>query len=297
LTVATTRRASLAGALGALLGCRDEPPASPSAAARETLDVRYLPGSESPKHRLDVFAPATPGAAFVHFVHGGYWVSGDKGGGGHGAGLYASIGRALSARGIGCVLQSYRLASEVGIDGMVEDVLAALAWTTAHAVEHGGDAARIFVMGHSAGGHLAALAASDPSLRRPDVRLAGCIALSAIWDVEDMAATQGEGFNADVTYRVFGRDAAVWRARSPLTHLGAATPPMLVAVGERDFGYLVPQARRAYDKLRAAGAPAELLVVPDHSHMDLVLGFGSGDDDMALPVASFVISPAPRSPR
>jgi acetyl esterase/lipase len=284
----------LVGALAIIAACsegmNEKTPTTPG--AREALDLLYRPGSSHDKHRLDVFMPPVPRAPVVHFVHGGYWVSGDRKGGGHGAGLYASIGRALVSRGIGCVIQSYRLAPEVGIDGILDDVMAALSWTERHIAEHGGDPSRIFMMGHSAGGHIAALIAADDSLhemrgmRREDVR--GCIALSAIWDVEDMADTQGTAFGESVTLPVFGEDRARWRARSPMQHLDAETTPMLIAVGERDFPYMIPQAEHAHDKLAAAGHDASHAVIPGNSHMDMVLRFGDERDNMTDRVAAFV---------
>ncbi len=265
----------------------DAPTASESSTLRpSTRDVAYLPGSTHDKHRLDIYAPAVGPAPFVHFVHGGYWISGDKNGGGHGAGLYASLGRALAARGIGCVVQSYRLAPEVGIQEMVSDVASAVAWSTANLAQFGGDPKRVFMMGHSAGGHLVALLAADPARRPAGVR--GTIAISAIWDVGDMAANNSAEFNSKVTYPVFGRNDH--EAVSPMHFLSAQTPPLLIAHGERDFRYLIPQAKRAHDRLHAKGHRARLVEVAGNDHMAMVRNFGSERDNMTPLVASFVSS-------
>lgn len=251
-------------------------------------DVVYVAGSAHPKHRLDLYPPIREPAPFVHFVHGGYWVSGDKDGGGHGAGLYASIGHALAARGVGCVIQSYRLAPEVALDGMVSDVRAALAWSASHIARHGGDASRLFLMGHSAGGHLTALLAADPARRPAGVR--GYIPLSAIWDVADMHAKHDAGFNAGVTYPVFGRDRETYAAQSPMRYLGADTPPILIAIGSDDFPYMIPQAEQAHAALAAAGNDAAALVhLNGNDHMDMVQRFGAADDNMTELVSRFVL--------
>src|SRR4051794_10969272 len=70
-------------------------------------DVVYVDKSKNPKHRLDVYAPKDAhGAPVVHFVHGGYWVEGDKSFYAFATGLYGSIGQALARRGIVTIVQS-----------------------------------------------------------------------------------------------------------------------------------------------------------------------------------------------
>ncbi len=256
-------------------------------------DILYRPGSDHPKHHLDVVMPAgASGVPVVHFIHGGYWVGGDRRYQYLLTGLYHSIGIALAKRGIGTVIQSYRSARDVGIDGLVDDVLAALRWTEEHVAELGGDPARLFVMGHSAGGHVAALIASDDSLHHargmsPD-QVRGTIALSAVWDIADMHATHSDRFNREHTFPVFGRDPTVYPRHSPAHHLGPATRPLLILVGERDYPYLIPQARAAADKLRAAGNPAASDVIAGNDHAAMVLRFGAKDDNLTDRVVAFI---------
>jgi len=224
-----------------------------------TRDVVYRPGSTNPKHRLDVYAPKNAnGAPVVHFAHGGYWIAGDKDYYHALTGLYGTIGQALAARGIVTVVQSYRLVPEATIDDLLDDVMTALRWTEEHAGEHGGDAAKVFMMGHSAGGHVVALIGSDDEqyARRAmnPALVRGYIPLSGIWDIADMASTEGAAFNEKVTYPVFGRDPARWAAYSPQTKLSATSRPFLIAIGDRDYPYLIPQAERARQAHR--GRPA-----------------------------------------
>lgn len=260
-----------------------------------TRDVVYVAGSGHPKHRLDVVAPkGAHGAPVVHFVHGGSWTKEDKDYYALVTGLYDSVGVALAQRGIVTVIQSYRLAPEVGIDGILDDVMAALRWTGTHAAEHGGDPQRIFLMGHSAGGHIVALVGADASLhtkRGMDPRsVRGTIPISAVWDVPAMADEHGESFNAKVTHAVFGADRAGWSARSPITLLHRGMSPFFVIVGERDYGYMIPQAHRARDRLVELGETPRFLVAPGNDHRGMVLAFGAARDNMTDPVAEFVNS-------
>lgn len=258
-----------------------------------TRDVVYVPGSSNPKHRLDVYAPAgAKQRPVVHFVHGGYWIEGDKDFHAALTGLYGSIGVALAKRGIVTVVQSYRLSPEASIAGIVDDVMAGLRWTEQHAGEHGGDPARLFMMGHSAGGHLVALAGSDESLHRSrgmDPRaVRGYIPLSAVWDIGGMADAHDAAWNAQVTIPVFGADRARWAERSPLDRLHAGMQPFFVVVGEHDYPFLLPQADRARDRLRDLGVTVEHAVVPGNDHAAMVLRFGARGDNVSDRVAAFI---------
>lgn len=263
------------------------------AAVVVTRNVVCRPCSTNPKHRLDIHAPAdAKGAPVVHFVHGGYWIAGDKDYYRALTGLYGSIGQALAARGIVTVVQSYRLVPDGTIDDLLDDVVTALRWTEDHAAEHGGDPARLFLMGHSAGGHVAALLGSDDTQlakrgMNPD-HLRGAIPLSAIWDIADMQKTQDAAFNEKVTYRVFGRDPARWTAYSPQTHLDRASRPFLIAIGDRDYPYLVPQAERARAALTAAGHPPRWLLAKGNEHDGMVLRFGAKDDNLTAAIVEYV---------
>lgn len=289
--------ALLLGALGAVVAVKrdhtrlrlDYPPGEVIVGR----DIVYVPGSAHQKHRLDVYAPkGANGAPVIHFVHGGYWVEGDKDFHAAISALYGSVGTALAKRGVVTVVQSYRLSPEVAIDAILDDVMAALRWTQQHAREHGGDPARLFMMGHSAGGHLVALTGSDDALHRSrgmDPRaVRGYIPLSAVWDVAGMHDAHDASWNARVTFPVFGQDRARWAERSPLSRLHAGAQPFLVVVGERDYPYMIPQAERARDRLKELGVAAEYRVIPGNDHAAMVLQFGAKGDNVSDVVADFV---------
>src|SRR5262249_60177131 len=91
---------------------------------------------------------------------GGAWPAGA-------AKRYPPVGRLLAKNGIGAVIISYRLTPQVKHPGHIEDVARAFAWTHANIGKHGGRADQIFVAGHSAGGHLAALLATNERYLKP----------------------------------------------------------------------------------------------------------------------------------
>jgi acetyl esterase/lipase len=134
-------------------------PALP-AAATGPRDVAYGP---DPRHRLDLYLPK--GGAGAHrrktlvFIHGGGWQRGDKD-------RYRFLGRAYAKAGYVAVLINYRLYPQARFPAFVEDAARAIGWVRANVRRYGGDPGRIYLMGHSAGAHIAALLALDPHYLR-----------------------------------------------------------------------------------------------------------------------------------
>src|SRR5262245_6293776 len=160
----------------ALAGCRvtDLPlwgpartPAADSAVVETLRGVAYYQGTDADdvRHRLDLFLPkGARDFPVVVLVHGGAWSMGDN----RCCGLYSSVGEFLASQGIGAVLPNYRLAPGVQHPGQIKDVARAFAWTRNHIAEYGGCPNKLFLAGHSAGGHLAALLATDERYLRSE---------------------------------------------------------------------------------------------------------------------------------
>ncbi|MDP6345562.1 MAG: alpha/beta hydrolase [Alphaproteobacteria bacterium] len=151
-----------------------------SAAARQNLpaqlDLAYGPGDDE---GLDVF-PAGPGAPVQVFFHGGYWqmLSKDD---------FSYVARAFQPRGIATAVVEYSLIPTVDMDELVRQCRAAVAWTWRNAQSFGGDRERLFISGHSAGGHLVAmLMATDwPAFDGlPVDTIKGGCGLSGLYDLE-----------------------------------------------------------------------------------------------------------------
>ena len=237
------------------------------------LVYETLPGFR-PLH-LDLYQPASKqgGAAhpFVVYVHGGGWTSGHT----RQSGAFSNwpdVLASVAARGYVVVSVEYRLSGEARFPAAFDDVKAAIQWLKKNAAQYGIDPARGIVWGASAGGQLAALTALTCDC------VQGAIAWYGIFDFQTLAAQRDPGStafpdsdtSADARYlgcRVSACAPEVVAAASAVTHIQRSSPPMLLIHGVEDKTVPVKQSQEMYDRLRAAGASAELFLVPgvDHS--------------------------------
>lgn len=108
---------------------------------------------------LDIYAPAQAQdkkSPIIVFFYGGKWQSGSRT-------EYAFVGQSLTQKGFIVVIPDYRHYPDVKFPSFVDDAAKAVAWAHDHVAAYGGDTTRIAVAGHSAGAHIAALVAADPS--------------------------------------------------------------------------------------------------------------------------------------
>lgn len=146
-------------------------------------DIAYGTG---PMETLDVFPSSQPGAPVVVFIHGGYWRSLDKSDHSFIAPAFKNLG--------GCVfIPNYALCPAVTIPQITLQMVQALAWIHRNAKKYGGDPRRIYVVGHSAGGHLAAMLLDclwpqvGPDL--PADLVKGALSISGLYDLEPLMHT------------------------------------------------------------------------------------------------------------
>lgn len=242
--------------------------------SRRTKDVAYVdagaPDFDAKRHLLDVYAPrqkSAPARPVVVFIHGGAWDSGSKN-------LYSFIGRRLAKQGLVAVVVSYRLAPAVQVPAMADDCARALRWVTQHIAEHGGDPSRIFVMGHSAGGGLAALLATDNRLFA-QLGLATNPIKGVILDdpggLDMFDYLQKMEYPGDETYLIpFGKEPAVWREVSAMYHVRADSPPVLLYAGERTYPSIASSTRKFQKRLQELGLKHEFKILPGKKHVAMV---------------------------
>jgi arylformamidase len=218
------------------------------------LGVKYGP---TRAEYCDVFA-AGDGAPIHVFVHGGYWRR-------FSARDHDFVARPLVAAGITTVVMNYALCPSVTLDEIVRQTRASIAWAFAHAAEFGADPARLTISGHSAGGHLVAMAAATDWAEDYDLPsdiVKGIVAISGVFDL---------GF---VPYSYLQpKVQASWdqvERLSPQRHLPRAAPPLLVAVGGNEPAEFRRQSRDYHAALGAAGLAATYLEPPGKNHLTVL---------------------------
>ena len=242
---------------------------------------------DSPRHTLDLYRPTATSWPVIIFVHGGNWDSGDKNYRAGGADVYANIGRFYAARGIGVAVINYRLQPAVAWPAQVDDVRAAVAWVRANISRDGGQPERVFLMGHSAGAHLASLVA----LTSPALPVRGVIAVSGA--ALDLTDEQTYRLGADRGYyeqRFQGSDTGTqWtRTASPALFATAKAPPFLILFATGETPALQRQSQVLHEALSQAGAASTLVPIAGESHTRMVLALSHPDKASAKAILDFV---------
>ncbi|WP_439533706.1 alpha/beta hydrolase [Polymorphobacter sp.] len=259
--LAAAALAPLAGCtrLGALNGLDRLTPGAGLAVTRVAEAIAYGP---SARQMLDVYAPEEPGPRPVLlFFYGGSWQSGRRQD-------YAFAARALAGLGYVVVVPDYRLAPAHAYPDFLRDAAAATAWTSRHIAAHGGDPARLAVIGHSAGAYIALMLALDPRWLGPAFAstnpLRAAISLAGPTDFLPFAPAGA----ADIAFGHIRNPSET----QPITHArtrypGWTTPAILLLHGETDDTVLPRNATN----LALAGTPATLKLYPDLGHIGILL--------------------------
>jgi acetyl esterase/lipase len=236
-------------------------------------NISYIkPGSaeyHSKKHLLDVYIPSftevDPLFPVLVFIHGGTWMSGSKE-------LYSLLGTHFAAKGVVTVIINYRLGNLVTVDKMAEDCAAAVAWTYANIQNYRGDPNRIYLSGHSAGGHLAALVTLDADYHtlRPASAIKGCILIDAFGlNIGRFIREYGTAY-VHYIEQIFTRHEKTWDKLSPVRFLSAAACPFLVFTGSHSYPFLLQDNALFVEQLKQEGISYSYESIPGKSHSQMI---------------------------
>jgi arylformamidase len=219
------------------------------------LDLAYGPTA---RQAIDLFLPPARAAPLLVFIHGGYWQSRDRKD-------FSFVAGPLLERGAAVALLGYDLAPQVRMDAIVTEVRAGLAWLYRHAPAHGCDPARLYVAGHSAGAHLAAMALATDwrATGLPSDLIKGVCTISGVFDLEPIRLCY--------LNEVVGLDEGEARRNSPLHQALHGRCPVIVGVGELETKAFHEQSRAFVARLEGDGRPCQLLVQPDVDHFGIVM--------------------------
>jgi len=225
---------------------------------RGTLDIAFGP---TLAETLDVFPAERANAPVFVFVHGGYWRS-------LSSKEFSCVAAGLVPLGITTVVVNYALCPKVTIDEITRQVRASLAWTLRHIGEHGGDPSRIAVGGHSAGGHLGAMALEtrwDEDYGLPRDPLAGALLVSGVYDIAPLRHSY-----LQPQIRL---DDGIIERNSPLFAVRPCATPILVTWGGAESAEFARQSTSFHAAWQGAGNRGELLAQAGANHFSAIDGF------------------------
>jgi acetyl esterase/lipase len=258
--------------LGAILFFVWVPRFDPEKYGTVDFDVTYCTMQDS-ELKMDLYFPDSGGPwPVLVFVHGGGWTEGDK----------AGVDNRL-ASGYLLVSINYRLYPDYRFPAMIEDVKCAIRSLRAHAREYNLEPERIALIGHSAGGHLVALAGMADEQAGWDVgeyleyssRVQAVVVLAGPVDLSRSFPNWVE----ELILNVFGSEQQA--SGSPISYVSPDDPPFFILHGDADPVVPVEQAYLLRDELVAAGVPVELVVMQNGGHGFEPIGAEtnpSGDD-------------------
>lgn len=253
----------------------------PEQGYERAMDIPY---ASRTRQKLDVYVPRArrsdaPAAPVIVFFYGGGWASGDRGD-------YRFVGEALTSQGFIAVVPDYRIHPEAQFPNFVMDGAKAMRWVKDNIARYGGDPRQLFVMGHSAGAHLAAMLTLDwryltaAGMTPRDLR--GMIGFAGPYDSPYLPTTT---FNT-----VFGPEQGRWRSR-PINFVDGRNPPMLLMTGDSD-GIVSPvNTHRLAERITAHGGQVDVIELPDLAHAEIIARLAAplrGDGDVLRRLAQFV---------
>lgn len=237
-------------------------------ASKKIKDITYISKTErSPETdlNLNVFEPKrteTTKNPVVIFIHGGYWTEGDKN-------TYGFLGRNFAKNDIVTVIPSYTLSPNGSYDTMANDVVKAIEWTQKNIVKYNGDPDQIYLMGHSAGGHLIALVSTNPKYLKDKSIIKGVI-LNDAAGLDMKSYLEKNPPTSQYNYiTTWTENPENWMDASPIYFLDENIPPFLIYVGEKTYPSIIKQNQSFVEALKTYQPDAKQIFL-DKKHVPMM---------------------------
>jgi len=232
-------------------------------------NISYKRQSQNVRNLLDVYYPKNTEAPkdVLVFIHGGSWNSGKKE-------TYWWLGKNMASKNVISVIINYSLSPKSQYEEMAYDCSEAIKWVKDSIATYGGSPDRIFVMGHSAGGHLAALINNDPRFFK---QLGIENPIRAVILNDGFGLDMFEYLNAakknkqtESFLNTFSKDENIWKTGSPMFYLENVQNPFLIFVGENTYPAIKLQSDRLYKDLIKANKPIDINIVKRKKHIGMI---------------------------
>lgn len=250
-------------------------------------DVDYGKKQGKVSNQLNVYYPADTLAkkGVVIFIHGGSWSGGKKE-------TYWWLGRNLARKGLVAVMINYGLAPDQQYAQMAADCATAVTWVSQHISQYGGDTGRIFLMGHSAGGHLAELINADPEYLNTagfKGKVKGVILDDAFGlDMNEYLSKAEHDDNYYNFLRTFTENPEIWTKASPLHYVEHIENPHLIFYGEKTYPAIQIQSERMQKQLTAQQIPSSIYVIKGKKHVGMISQMIFGSNQLYKKILDFI---------
>jgi len=237
-------------------------------------NITYLQADtlkNKPAQKLNIFVPKKSAQLkdVLIFVYGGSWNSGRNE-------IYNFFGTRWARKGVVTVIVDYPKSPKAGYDEMAIDVATAVKWVKENISKYGGNPEKIFISGHSAGGHLAALVAIKKAYFERvgiDNPLKGIILIDAA-GLDMYGYLKGEGFEPGNTYlNTFSNDPTIWKEASPIYFLHKEMPPMLIYRGSKTYSSIEVSNEKFVRALKVFVPNPDYRILVGKKHVPMITQF------------------------
>jgi arylformamidase len=240
--------------------------------AKSWLNIAY---GSSPRETLDIYSADKAGGPALVYIHGGYWRSGSKEDN-------ANFVPAFTQRGATVALVEYDLCPQVTVTDIVRQTCSSIAWVFRNIVRYGANPSKLYISGHSAGGHLTAMALAHDWQKEslPTDFIKGAVAMSGVHDL-DMVMHISANEQIQMT-------AEVAEQNSPFRHPPRVDCPLLVAVGSVEPEGWKQMSKDYFAFCKQLGLKSEYLEVPGANHYTMSEHLGNPKSPLAQAIFELI---------
>ncbi len=250
-------------------------------------NILYNENSKGRDNLLDVYYPEDKENIkdVLVFIHGGSWNSGDKE-------LYWWIGRNFAKKNIVTAVLNYPLSPGSNYQSMALNCAIALKWVKFNIPKYGGNSDRIFVISHSAGGHLTELINGDPSYFKSlkiENPIRGVILNDPFGlDLYDYMINAEKDSYYNSFIKTFTTEPEVWKQASPLTYASNIKNPHLILVGSITYPSILSHSKNFNDNLQKRGVSSDLLYINKKKHIPMITQMVLGGNSLYVKILKFM---------
>jgi acetyl esterase/lipase len=259
---------------------------SVNCSSKKITDISYIGYNDKisiPDPKLNVFIPRKASAKplpILIFVHGGNWDSGRKG-------IYDLLGRNFAKKGIITIIPNYTLSPYANYNGMTKQIAAAIEWAKNNVIQYNGNPNQVFITGHSAGGHLAALAVMNPKYGVDAKSISGII-LNDAAGLDMKNYLEENPLTAKNNYlTTWTKDPQQWKDASPIYFLNESTPPFLIYVGDKTYNSIKVANSRFLKALKPFQPDATEIRI-NKKHAAMVTQYFNSNSDRFEEIIEFI---------